>query len=328
MSILRVALIGMLCFVLVGSASAYLLDEHFGVSLQLDPDNSATDTYRDVETIPMLGSSYAPTKNTDTVDYIVDDWFGSWSDTDVEQRSDLGATGLEPSGGEPYDVEALYFDDDYDNLYFCVITSFDPAPGYTETRSGFNNLVVSGDLAIDLGLNTPYDDGFSYDYGVNLNHENRQTSGDATSGGTTVGTDFYRTANSDWYTGSPTLAVEGQGELTNFDPDYSGGFSGSFLDDVTTDYYAYDFGTDQETLYSTYIIEVTVPKSILPELHTGDTVGMSWVEGCRNDATGTNGIIRFDDPPDIDTPEPGTLVLTTLGLAAIGVLRRRRKDDE
>ena len=310
---------------LPGSATADLLLDHFGVNLQLDTDvaNRRWDTYQSAWSYRIDPDSYTPTNHTGTIDYEVDDWFGAWDAFGSVGNSDSFDinTGTKPSGGEPYDVEAIYFDDDADNLYIAIVTSFDPPPGHYEPRFG-NVLVVSGDLALDFGFNDPHSpDNFSYDYGVNINHEIRPTTGNATSGGTTIGDELYRTANTDWYLGTPDGAIPSNGELTNFDPNWAG-FSGTYLGDATTTYSLYDFGTSEETLYDTYVIDVTIPRYLLPPLFKGDHIGVTWVEGCRNDAA--NMVVDAD----VDSPEPATLVLTSLGLCALGWLKRRRTGAE
>lgn len=68
-----------------------------------------------------------------------------------------------PAGGEHYDVEALYFDDDPQYGYFAIVTSMGPA-GYA------GNSV--GDLAIDMDndINTGE---FGYEYGIKLTGPNQ-----------------------------------------------------------------------------------------------------------------------------------------------------------
>ena len=308
----------LLCFASTGAAD--LLWDHFGVQLELDFDAAHTDIYQGVTTYPFDPASFAPTKYLDSVDWWMDDWHGSWSTDDIGDIQSSPGYGTEPAGGEPYDVEAMYFDDDAANLYIAIVTSFPPPPGLYESRLG-NTLVVTGDLALNLGLNSPYSDGFRYDYGVNVNHEHRPISGNATSGGTTVGNEVYRTANSDWYLGSPHNAIPGSGELTNFDPNWSG-FSGSYAGAATVAYRQLNFGGYEETLWPTYVVEITIPRSLLVTLDIGDVIGLSWASGCRNDA-GTISHSAW-----VDVPEPGTLVLLVLGVSGLGIYRRRRSKTQ
>jgi hypothetical protein len=72
-----------------------------------------------------------------------------------------GSKHLAPSGGEPYDIEALYFDDDNQNVYLAVVTSMDQN-GYDETSTWDNNYgrhTDAGDIAIDLDQNNAYEYG-------------------------------------------------------------------------------------------------------------------------------------------------------------------------
>ncbi|NQT20759.1 MAG: PEP-CTERM sorting domain-containing protein [Planctomycetes bacterium] len=305
-----------------------LLDEHFGVTLELDAGQY--DRYQKTTTYPFELSSFTPSNNVDTVDYIVGDWYGHWSKDKFRDKTIRGAY---PSSAEPYDVEALYFDDDPINLYVVVVTSFPGPPGLYEKRLSGSPLLVTGDLAIDLGLNTARSmDNFSYDYGVNINYERRRSSGDARSGGSTAGDEVYRTQNSDWYVGSPRYATAASGELTNFDPDYAG-FAGVYAGDADVDIYEYAFeGGRLEGGHPTYVIEMTIPRGALIELYEEDEVGIGWVEGCRNDGNGHRRVLRFEDLPDIDcnrtpsgspVPEPTTATLLGLG-AALALFRRRR----
>jgi len=308
---------------LAGSiASADLLYDHFGVTLSLG--SQVTEPVNG-NYYPFANGTFVPS-DTGRMDYVTDDWYGSWSDTDFNDVTS-GNGGTVPSGGEPYDVEALFFDNTNQDLFIVVVTSFDPPAGHDEPRLeqfGITPMIATGDLALDFGLNSEYTDGFSYDYGVNINNENRPAlSGqNATSDGTTVGNAFYRTGNSDWYIGSDYNDVDAGGELTNFDPGWSS-FGGTEIitGSTTVSYSQYDFGGGlQEGRYATYVIEVTIPRSLLPDVEDGDLIGISWVEGCRND--GGDAIVRLNG--DVDVPEPCTMVLTGLGVLGMGWWRRRR----
>ncbi len=294
-------------------AGADILSSHFGVNLQLDTttkyyDRDYNEPYN--RTYPIDPTSWAPTLNTDTVDYVVEDWFGEWK---YDESGGTTWWGDKPYGSEPYDTEAIYFDDDDENIYIAIVTSFGPVSGI--------NGIVPGDIALDFGINSELADGFSYDFGVNVSDETRQSdpSKNATPG-TTVGNGVYQTNNSDWYVGSPENDVFDAGQMTNFDPDYAS-FSGTYLGDaIQTAYYTYTFPYGmQECLSTTYVIEATISKALFPvEILAGDEIGVRWSMGCRNDGSdmklcGT-----------VNTPEPGTLALTAIGVFGLAWVRRRR----
>lgn len=277
-----------------------LLGDWFGVTLQLGDEIEAT-YYADAFDI----DSFQPTLHTETTDRVIpdntltgSDWYGDWSLTEIGQY--ITYRGKYAEGEEVYDVEAMYFDNDQTNVYIAIVTSFPPPPGHQEQRSGYDGLVVSGDLALDLGLNSQYDDGFRYDYGVNINHEERNPLGNAYGNGSTIGTELYRTSNDDWYLGSPAYAVAANGELTNIDPEYAG-FTGVQVGNVTVSYNLYDFSGTQENNSDTYVIEVTIPLSLLDNPAIGTQVGVGWVMGCRNDGNQTQACLRMYG--DIDEPE-------------------------
>ncbi len=291
-----------------------LLDEHFGVTLQLG--QKQWDSKQHAYTYPFNLDSLVPTKNTTSADYAVSDWYGAWSKTRLNHYRTVW--GEHPAGDEPYDVEAMYFDDDPENLYVAVVTSFPLPPGLVETRAD-DRRIVTGDLALDLGLNSPAADGFRYDYGINVNHEIR-TDGDAQFNGGTVGTELYRTANSDWYLGSPSGSAAGDGEMSNIDP-ADDDFTGTFLGNVQVNAYEYTFPDGkQENGFPTYVIEATISRSLLAGLDPGDSVGVTWLPGCRN------GIGQFvGDINSQAVPEPATLILLLAGGASLFAGRRLRK---
>ena len=201
-----------------------------------------------------------PTNPSPSIDYIVGDWYGACSLTDVNGHTDIPLSGATnnwwPSGSEPYDTEAYYFDSDAENFYLAIVSSVPPYQyigagiqrwGVYETRSGIAGLwIPPSDIAIDLhyGAAAPRAEAngtvWHYDYGLNLVHENRdsfQFVGDyssATDHDFVVGTDLWKTSTdstginqsadnpaaglSDWYTAVGVGAVTAYGEHTSFDP--------------------------------------------------------------------------------------------------------------
>lgn len=315
-----------------GVAHAYLLDTYFGVNPSLtyvsnwDTGSGIYSGYQ------FTSGSLNPTLHTTTTDVQVNDWFGRW-DGEVGNYTSYPGTGTYPSGEEPYDTEAYYFDDDGTNLYFAVVMGFpSPATGlFNDDRLNIN--VVQGDFAIDLPGGSGQTDswGFGYDYGVDLVDENRPASGNVNSlASNTLGNGVYRTTDG-WYLGTPANAVNPitgnlSNSFTNFDPSYNGGSGVTSVGAATTNWYQLSL-PNQENNWNTYVIEITIPRAILPGLHRGDALQYHWLMGCRND--GNDAVAYMTGGGDIDTPEPGTLALMLTAAGPLGLwIRRRRKDKQ
>lgn len=342
------SLVGLLALVAVASvANATLLADHFGVSPQL--------TYRyNWQYAPgqyytgyqFTSGTLNPTLNTGSTDYTVNDWYGRWSQTTLGANTSYPGTGTYPSGEEPYDTEAYYFDDDNDNLYVAIIVGFpSPANGmYVDTRTDPDIIVSHGDFALD----TPYVTGsqqdswgFQYDYGVDLTDENRPASGNVSSYATnTLGSNVYRTTTG-WYLGTPDNSVNPitgnqSNALTNFDPNSAYNPAGTMTNtgSATVSWYqlnlTYGGSTVLENNWQTYVIEMTIPKSSLVQMKIGDTLQYHWLMGCRND--GSNAAAFITGSGDIDFPEPGSMALMAAGLGPLGLWlrsrRRKRTGDE
>jgi hypothetical protein len=297
-------LVSLCVFGFAGISQANLLQDHFGVNLSLD--SGRYDSYQKTTTYGFDLASLVPTKNTATLDYAIGDWYGAWSKTSATSNSTVW--GKAPSGAEPYDVEAMYFDSDAENFYIAIVTSVNPVAGNIETRVSGSPTVVPGDLAISLSA-----DKFTYDYGVNTSLETRKASGNATAG-SSLGSSVYRTTASDWYLGTPNNAAAGNGELTNFDPNYPT-FAGDFLANADVSYYEKVFPNGQlENGTQTYVLELTLNRSMFGSLDQGGKLALQYAPGCRND------VVRLTAEAS-QVPEPATMGLILTGLVAM--LRRK-----
>jgi hypothetical protein len=317
-----------------GGQAATLLADHFGVNPTVSLINWEGENYTAYAFDPV---SLTPTLHVDTVDFVVNDWWGKWSTNEMgmgvtyDQSPWLDST--MPQGEEPFDVEAYYFDDDYDNYYFVMISSF---PGvsqgiYEEPRLG-DYPIIQGDFAISLpGYHSNQVDGsgFVYNFGVDIADDAMPEDlewDDASLRSNTVGSTVYRTTDG-WYLGSPSVAVnpDDVNSFSNFDP-ADARFVGSALGSSTVSWYMlqlYDDGNPvQENNADTWVLELTIPKTVLPHLDQGEKLLFQWMPGCRNDGNEVDGYLVGEGT--VDTPEPATVALLALGLVPLKMMRRRK----
>ncbi|MDX9864721.1 MAG: sortase [Anaerolineaceae bacterium] len=326
-----------------------LLATHFGVTLSLLPPHDGG-SYNSFD-----WDSFQPTLNTGTVDFTEGDWYGNWSETDPDDHSTIqhpstaGTPDQDwyPSGGEWYDVEAMYFDNDANNIYVAIVTSvpfivanpdFGTIAGVNATEVGVGDnrwgntgdprlWVRPGDLALSLFAGTARTERYGpwhYNYALDLVHEDRNSDqghplgwGSVEMRDTNLGAGFYETnydaggsditgvAGFDWYAStSGSGRVPAGWEHTNFDPASPDVGLANYLGAATyVDYYEYVFpGGELENNARTYVIEATIPRSLFGANNpaSGDSVGIRWVEGCRNDGNNTDRVLSLVG--DIDDP--------------------------
>ncbi len=255
MRTLMLALSLVLILTLTGTAGASLLSDWFGVDL--------------TTTAGVFDHDWTP--STATADYTIDD---NWS-----------AYHARPAhGGELFDIEAMYFDNDATNAYIAVVTSFN-LPG------GVNFLgehIAAGDLAMDMGLG-------SHSLGVDIDGSTGRVAE------TTMG---------DWYQ-SNTHYIAETGP-TNFSGGTTLGYAGLDI---------YDYGLSERG-YGTYVFEITIDRSLLSNPALTEQIALEWTMGCRNDVITLNG--DFDDDTVVPEPSTILLLGSgLLGMAGV-VRRRRK----
>ena len=172
-----------------------MLYDRFGVDLKLGTlktgaGRNGGDAYQfDLAT-------FVPVDPSNRVEWTESDWLGAWNDnysfTSLAHDTTSGVTGQDwhPSGGEPYDVEGLYFDNDEDNYYFVAVTS---SPHFTtdgstddvgivdpivvDATGNYGVDVRSGDIAISFFQGVARDERgaaeWHYNYGIDVTQENR-----------------------------------------------------------------------------------------------------------------------------------------------------------
>jgi len=305
------------------SGRSTMLQDHFGVYPTLI-DNSGGNVGESV--FSFNWNSLVPTNNTATVTWVESDFYGKDDGSVVHH-------GTHSSGGERYDVEALYFNNDDDYFYLAVITSVPHLRDYGNGNIGvgvldtrYSNVWVRpGDIVLDLGLGSARAErnstSWSYNYGLDITHENRdQTTAYGNFPSTDMrdnllGSELYRTFSdaggsdvknpaaqtSDWHTSLRNGSTQAFWEHTNFDPfsmSKTAGISlaGDSGDGIEVAYYNLAFpGGNLENGQETYVIEAKIPRILFGADNPvpGDQVGFRYTPGCRNDGNSNVAIVKL-----------------------------------
>lgn len=156
-------------------------------------------------------------------------------DEDMIWCTHYGRWMVEPIGGEPYDLEAKYLDEDGDYIYIAIVTSLDP----DETASD----KMPGDLALNLDANG-VTGSFGYEYGVKL--------------GTT-------SAIAQWDIGYlPNFTVPFYCEENKpaiFDDYLMGGHNNGTVSGAYVQNTSCNLNTGLDNGYPNYVIEMAIPKA-------------------------------------------------------------------
>jgi hypothetical protein len=198
---------------------------------------------------------------------------------------------LQPSGGEPYDVEAVYFDDDNTSMYIAIVTSVPP---------GGSGGYKMGDIALDINQNDGKTGDAAYEYGIET----------LKNGSTTAGTVLE----------NPTWEDPASNQFSQNGPyNCSGGSK------VGSGTLVYKNSTIQETVntgtYYKYIIEARIPKSAIGNPSAGQMANLHLTIGCGND------VVEFKPTFKTNIPEFPTIVLPVAAIMGLMLIFGRRKKE-
>jgi hypothetical protein len=208
----------------------------------------------------------------------------SWSNS-----NNRGGFYLQPAGGEPYDIEALYFDDDAQNMYIAIVTSL-PNDGYTDN---YGRHTDPGDIAIDLNNNGGYEYGIKIDTGL-------------------IRRDVAWTKPTDFTSIKPYNFNPGSGKAVG-----AGGvnvFATLVYKQAANADEWVNYGASQQK-YPNYIIEASIPKSAIGNPTVGQTSNIHVTIGCGNDEVELIPVIFKTNIPEF--PSMALPVAAILGVMFI-----------
>ena len=241
---------------------------------------------------------------------------GSGIQATIEDGTGSGAFYLNPGwGGQAYDAEALYANLSLTDqkLYIALVTGHDPRTLNQPSANSYG----AGDFAIDFGK-----DG-SYEVGINIKHVTSfVNSTDYTVERFGVEGGIYRDAQ--WNYGlwnSSGGYTDPTAPGYSPDPLHPTNLAGGTLAGMATLAYTTTptTGYGSAPLDGHYFYEMSLDLQVLRNSgwQDGQAFDIHWTENCANDS------ILVDPPGDL--PEPGTLLLTGLGLLGLVHPRTKKK---
>lgn len=194
-----------------------------------------------------------------------------------------------------YDVEQMFYQGVGNTLYIGLVTGFGPAG---EVGGGAPNLPFfhAGDLFIGAG------NAGTYLIGVALGTDVAGRQGD-----TWVATDANLDATSVYFDGTPAP------DFTASDPYRVAGTNALFLDDYA------QVAAVKHGAHWFYEIALNVDQSFY-----ANGINLHWTMECGNDAM--NAVDTHFTPKDPVVPVPAAAPLAMLGMAIVGLARRKRQN--